>query len=74
MPYLGCREFTANFGMEVPAEEKASLQDITVDLGHMLFDLDYERDGSGRGKPRFFNAQLHRGVLRVPETLYGREE
>ncbi len=74
MPYLGCREFTANFGAEMPAEAEARLQDITTDLGRMLFDLDYEPDGSGRGRPRFFHAQLHRGVLRVTETLYGKDE
>lgn len=74
MPYLGCREFTASYGIEVPAEEEVDLQDITADLGRMLFDLDYERDGSGRGQPRFFHARLNRGVLRVPETLYGKEE
>ncbi len=70
MPYLGCREFTASFGKEVAASEEARLQDISADLGRMLFDLDYEHDGSGRGQPRFFHARLHRGVLRVPETLY----
>ena len=73
MPYLGCREFTASFGPEVPREEKAHLQDITADLGRMLFDLDYERDNSGRGQPRFFHAQLNRGVLHVPEALYRKD-
>src|SRR6266849_6082471 len=72
MPYLGCREFTANFGPEPPIDKDAHLQDITADLGQMLFDLDYERDGSGRGTPRFFYAQLRGGVLRIPETLYRR--
>jgi hypothetical protein len=32
----------------------------------MLLDLDYAPDGSGRGRPRFFEAQLEGGVLRVP--------
>lgn len=67
MPYLGCREFTASFelpdGTERPIDE-------TVDLGRMLFDLDYAADGSGRGTPRFFPARLDRGVLRVPPALY----
>jgi len=72
MPYLGCREFTANFGPEPPVEKDVHLQEITADLGQMLFDLDYEQDNSGRGTPRFFHARLHRSVLHVPETLYKR--
>ena len=62
MPYLGCREFTANFGAEPPVDDRdARVQDITADLGQMLFDLDYERNGSGRGTPRFFHARLSGG-------------
>lgn len=62
-PYLGCREFAAAF-----TEADGSEQPIpdTADLGPMLLDLDYSADGSGRGKPRFFQARLERGVLHVP--------
>ena len=71
MPYLGCREFTANFGPEFPPDEDTHIQkDITTDLGQMLFDLDYEQNKSGRGQPRFFHAYLEHGILHVPETLY----
>ena len=59
-PYLGCREFSADFadldGSETPIE-------LTDDLGLMLEDLDYRPDGSAQ--PRFFNAKLENGVLRV---------
>jgi CRISPR-associated protein Cas5d len=72
MPYLGCREFTANFGPEPPPEKETHPQTITADLGQMLFDLDYRIDGSGRGTPRFFHARLDQGTLRIPETLYRR--
>lgn len=71
-PYLGCREFTASFGPEPPADQEVHLQEITVDLGRMLFDLDYEPGYTGRGTPRFFRAGLVGGILRVPETLYKR--
>lgn len=71
MPYLGCREFSASFAAEPPAEEHMRLQNITADLGQMLFDLDYEQDG--RGMPRFFHARLHTGILQIPERLYERE-
>jgi CRISPR-associated protein Cas5d len=74
MPYLGCREFSANFGPEPPAD--AYPQNIEVTLGRMLFDLEYTSDGSGRGTPHFFPAKLEGGILRIPEALYrygGRE-
>jgi CRISPR-associated protein Cas5d len=67
MPYLGCREFTAHFA---PPDGTERPQEITADLGLMLFDLDYADDASGRGQPRFFHAQLEGGVLRVPLALY----
>lgn len=67
MPYLGCREFTANFALPDGSERPI---DRSVDLGRMLFDLDYVTDGSGRGAPRFFPARMERGVLRVPPSLY----
>ena len=61
-PYLGCREFTAHF-----AEPDATAPiALTEDLGRMLLDIDYDTDGSGRGTPRFFDARLERGVLKVP--------
>jgi CRISPR-associated protein Cas5d len=72
MPYLGCREFTASFGPEPPAD--ASLQDIGARLGQMLFDLEYDRNNDGRGIPQFFLAEIESGVLRIPETLYKRGE
>lgn len=69
-PYLGCREFAAGFGD--PLEEDQPLS-LTSDLGLMLFDLDYEHDDQGRGvrgKPRFFQARMEQGVLRIKPELY----
>lgn len=66
-PYLGCREFSGFFtppdGSERPVE-------ITDELGLMLFDLDFKQDGSGFAIPRFFQARLDGGVLKVPAGLY----
>lgn len=62
-PYLGCREFAADFAPPDGTEQPIAR---TEDLGLMLLDLDYAVDGSGRGQPRFFPARLERGVLRVP--------
>lgn len=63
-PYLGCREFSAHFG---PPDGSERPIERSEDLGPMLLDLEYAPDGSGRGRPVFFNARLERGVLRVPE-------
>ena len=62
-PYLGCREFAADFAAPDGGERPI---DRTEDLGPMLFDLEYATDGSGRGAPRFFDARLECGVLHVP--------
>lgn len=67
-PYFGCREFAAHFA---PPTGNESPMDISDDLGLTLFDLHYAKDGSGRGTPRFFRAKLERGILRVPQELYG---
>jgi CRISPR-associated protein Cas5d len=63
-PYLGCREFSASF-----AEPSRTDRSIgwTEDLGTMLLDMEYATDGSGRGEPRFFDARVEDGVLRVPD-------
>jgi CRISPR-associated protein Cas5d len=69
-PYFGCREFVAFFG---PSDGTEQPFDRTEHLGRMLFDLDYNSDRSGRGIPRFFEARLERGILRVPSELYRQE-
>lgn len=65
-PYLGCREFAAQFAP--PTGEEAAI-DRDDALGRMLFDLDYEADDD-RNTPIFFQARLDDGVLRVPPELY----
>lgn len=66
MPYLGCREFSAAFS-EPDADDTPINR--TEDLGLMLLDIDYDAGGNGRGTPRFFEASLEQGVLRVPERF-----
>jgi len=46
---------------------------MTEDLGLMLFDMDYD-SSEERDTPRFFEARLERGVLRVPPELYEARE
>lgn len=72
-PYLGCREFAADFAAPDGSERPI---DLTDHLGPMLFDLAYPAGGVVLGKSaaraRFFTATLDRGVLRVPQDFYAR--
>ncbi len=63
-PYLGTREFAANFELVDDAMPTSSLPetDQDRDLGWMLFDIDYAYDSS----PRFFRARLSGGAIEVP--------
>lgn len=79
-PYLGCREFAADFallepGEPLPASEYAGSGER--DLGWMLHDIDYVADPKGpviaghssgrfRAEPRFFRATMTDGVIDVP--------
>jgi CRISPR-associated protein Cas5d len=65
-PYLGCREFAAAFSDPVDSERPIPR---TEDLGLMLLDLQYVPGRAGTGTPRFFDARLEQGVLRVPDRL-----
>lgn len=57
-PYLGCREFAAQFAE--PSEKDEVLTDWTEDLGPMLYDLRYSPDGN---QFMFFRASVAGGVL-----------
>jgi CRISPR-associated protein Cas5d len=60
-PYLGCRELAAEV---LPAVDAPPAEDLSEDLGLMLWDVEY---GPQRNRPLFFRARLERGVLSVPE-------
>jgi CRISPR-associated protein Cas5d len=70
-PYLGCREFAAAFAKPDGGERPV---DWTEPLGRMLLDIEYEPGRSGRGTPRFFEAVVERGVLKVHERRLTWEE
>jgi CRISPR-associated protein Cas5d len=62
-PYLGCREFVADFEWhegDVPAVPE-SLAGVR-DLGFMLHDIDFDADMT----PRFFRCTMIDGVIDVP--------
>lgn len=58
-PYLGCREFPANFelweGGDIPTIQE------TRDLGYMLYDMDYSDPENIC--PMFFRAKMVNGVI-----------
>src|SRR5690606_26632911 len=66
-PYLGCREFSCGFG-EYQADDETTIP-VSAELGRMLFDMRFTHNKHGLGlggTPRFFDAGLERGVMRVP--------
>lgn len=62
-PYFGCREFAVRDFHE--ADEKTSevsfYEGTTVDLGYMLYDLDFENDLT----PQFFRAVMRDGFIDI---------
>lgn len=75
-PYLGCREFAASFRLvelqpdgnswRIPADEPPSQHTMSVDLGWMLYDLDFADAADPR--PQFFRAVVDRGVVDLTQV------
>ena len=63
-PYLGCREFAAQFRLVEAGEKHPPALDETRALGWMLHDLDFSNPADPQ--PRFFNAKMERGMVQVP--------
>ncbi len=66
-PYLGCREFPANFEL-LQGDAPASVHTGKTDLGWMLHDIDFKKNMEAR----FFRAVMREGVIQVP-PFYGEE-
>ena len=62
-PYLGCREFAAAF--EPPNGDERPIP-MDSGLGRMLLGIAYPEGNTGPGLPRFFDAEMRRGVIDVP--------
>lgn len=63
-PYLGCREFAADFRLVEQEDSQVRPISETRELGYMLYDMDYRNPADP--KPRFFRASLMSGVMNVP--------
>jgi CRISPR-associated protein Cas5d len=61
-PYLGCREFAANFG---PADGEPAIAE-TTELGSILHDVEFGEPNL----PHFFNATLESGIMRIPSPSW----
>ncbi len=64
-PYLGCREFAADFRLVTDLAAEPPPIAETRDLGFMLHDLDFANPADP--VPRFFRAQMTGGVVTVPD-------
>lgn len=65
-PYLGCREFPAEFSFATGQEKAVS---ESRSLGWMLLDI---RFGKTENTPVFFNAEMNNGSIEVP-SINGEE-
>jgi len=60
MPYMGCREFPANFKLIEDDIEKSTLKG-EKDLGFMLYDMDYSN--LDQIQPMFYRAIMKEGII-----------
>jgi CRISPR-associated protein Cas5d len=67
-PYLGCREFAAEFG--APQEDDHPIED-SIEIGRMLYDIAFLPAGN---RATFFEARLENGVLDTRPDLVLAEE
>jgi CRISPR-associated protein Cas5d len=64
-PYLGCREFSANFRfIENPLLEEGKPIDDDRELGFMLYDMDFTNEKDPRAM--FYRPTMIKGVIVVP--------
>jgi CRISPR-associated protein Cas5d len=67
-PYLGCREFAAEFGP--PREDDQPIAD-SLEIGRMLYDIAFLPGGN---RAAFFDARLENGVMDTRPELVLSEE
>ena len=64
-PYFGCREFPVSFELVEEPLSKIPI-DEDRDLGWMLYDINFSDDMT----PKFFRAQMHKGIITIPESFH----
>lgn len=64
-PYFGCRDYSVHFeAYDETSNVKSPYDGTTLDLGPMLYDLDYTSDPDGP-VPLFFRAKMVNGMIDV---------
>lgn len=65
-PYLGCREFAANWRLIEDSETLVPPLSEDRDLGIMLYDMDFDKDLK-KPDAMFYRAKMEQGVIVVPD-------
>lgn len=65
-PYLGCREFSANWEYVENSEARNAPIPEDRDLGIMLYDMDFEKNANNPDA-MFYRAKMEQGVIVVPD-------
>lgn len=65
-PYLGCREFAANWRWIDETEHRELPLPEDRDLDIMLYDMDFDRNPT-KPEAMFYRARMKRGVIVVPD-------
>ncbi len=65
-PYLGCREFAANWKYIENTENLTPPLQEDMDLGIMLYDMDFEGNAE-KPEAMFYRAEMKNGVIVVPD-------
>lgn len=65
-PYLGCREFSANWRLIEDSETLVPPLSEDRDLGIMLYDMDFDKDPK-KLDAMFYRAKMEQGVIVVPD-------
>ena len=65
-PYFGCREFPVSFSLP-EGNEKSHYEGKEIDLGYMLWDIDFSHDAT----PVFYRPVMKDDVIRVRDPRKG---
>lgn len=65
-PYLGCREFTANWKYVENHQDLDKPLTEDIDFGIMLYDMNFE-DNVQKPSAMFYRAKMKQGVIIVPQ-------